>query len=748
MVDQTPTTVQEIFRDSVLSVPAYQRDYSWKRQHVRDLLRDIKYLYSENQRREDTEKHYFGTIVLHHDGIVEVGSDRFDKYQVVDGQQRLATISLIIGLFIESIEELEISPANLHSDEHPPERLSRDLEEDYIKDRGHRRLELHTADQGTFNSLVVDQTDPAEVETEGASSRHLIMAKSEIQSWLEEFNTGSDIEFYRTILDIKRIINNYFQLTKYEVDSVGEAGRIFETLNDRGRSLSVTDKIKSYLVYCAHRMEDEALAEQIYIDFGDVIRNITSDGTEAELTRFMKEHWRMFSGEIRFANSSAYEINDLHRRIKDVDHHAKIERENSDLRDWIEAYLESLVESSEAYKLVAHPENIVADGSSRPKSEIKRNLKNIYRHTSRRNVSSLMVATKLEFGFSQEFEQITELLEKFVWRAYQVCRAHRDYGRNEFRKFAHRLYYQGNPGDPAAIFDKDAEEIDVFVDVQDAFEKICYRIEDLIGHYGSDQQFEVNLRRNDVFNGNINEVGWNGFRDRDKVIYFLYEYEYYLRSSSSPPLQRPLLEDWESEGVDSEYLWPDDPDLIPDELETEFRMSKDSFGNLALRHPDSPTDPDSSEPYDVKYREIYAESPLEMMGKLPDSDWGPGNIQERLDELVTFANERWGIDTRVIVPADIEDEDLRDKVRSQISDQFDSNDEAVPGTLNHIPGFEFNEENSPSEDDVVYGCDHCGDVEFTIEESGERTNYICICGATIDYPSFFIRLSDFSVDTE
>lgn len=751
MVEQKPTNIQEIFRDSILRVPEYQRDYSWKRQHVRDLLRDIRYMYTEEERREEIELHYFGTIVLHQVGKVPVGSDEFTKYDVVDGQQRLTTISLIIGSFIEAIQEMEIEASNLDTEERRPERLEQDLREDYILDRGKRRLQLHTGNQDIFEALVEDNEDPNDLEGESSSERHLINAKKEIREWLKDYDTGSDLEFYRNILSLKRIINNYFEVTQYKVESVGEAGRIFETLNDRGRTLTVTDKIKSYLVYCANRMDDDPLAEQIYEDFGEVIRNITRDGTESELTRFMREHWRMFSGEIEFANSSAYEVNDLHRRIKDVEDHAKLERDNAELKDWIEAYLNSLVECSEAYKLIARPKNINVSEFNGPVEEIKRNLTNIHRHTSRRNVASLLISVYLEFGFSPEYRQVTSLLESYAWRAYQVCRAHRDYGRRIFRRYAFKLYYLGDPAQPASIFKtRSATDLEVFDDRQDAFETICYKLEDLIGNYGNNQQFQRNLRRRDVFNGDLNEDGWNGFRDQEKILYFLYEYEHYLRSSATPPLQTPDLDEWITMGLAIEHIWPDEVGNIPDEYQSEHKQFKDSFGNLALRHPDNVGAgyPPSSAPYEEKYEEVYSISPLNIMESLPEEGWNPKEIMARLDVLVDFAIQRWGVTTAAIVPVaiseDIEQsEQVHQLIRSQVEERFDSKNDDIPDELNNLPAIKFDPDYSPDETDLNYDCDNCGSISFSVDDDGET--YVCECGEKLEAPSFAIQLSDYTI---
>lgn len=73
-------------------VPPYQRAYSWKEQQWEDLWEDIK------KSKKSNKKHYMGAIVFinRRGGILEV----------VDGQQRLTTISILINSVVKYITDL------------------------------------------------------------------------------------------------------------------------------------------------------------------------------------------------------------------------------------------------------------------------------------------------------------------------------------------------------------------------------------------------------------------------------------------------------------------------------------------------------------------------------------------------------------------------------------------------------------------------------------------------------------------
>ncbi len=74
-------------------VPPYQRDYSWEEEQWEDLWDDIRAL---SDRRED--RHYMGAIVL------QAKSDR--EFQIIDGQQRLATLSVFALAVLDRLRRM------------------------------------------------------------------------------------------------------------------------------------------------------------------------------------------------------------------------------------------------------------------------------------------------------------------------------------------------------------------------------------------------------------------------------------------------------------------------------------------------------------------------------------------------------------------------------------------------------------------------------------------------------------------
>ena len=75
-------------------VPAFQRDYSWKEEHWEDLWLDLQELTAKR-----SSQHYMGPLVL-------MQNDHAEEYTIIDGQQRIATLSILILCVIARLREL------------------------------------------------------------------------------------------------------------------------------------------------------------------------------------------------------------------------------------------------------------------------------------------------------------------------------------------------------------------------------------------------------------------------------------------------------------------------------------------------------------------------------------------------------------------------------------------------------------------------------------------------------------------
>jgi hypothetical protein len=240
-------TVQDLFRDGLFVVPGYQRAYAWEQTQWQDLWEDIR----EGMRTGTT--HYLGTVVLmaraepHRDS--EGRSLRV--FDVVDGQQRLTTLCLLLLAVYDRVRE-----------DH--DGISRGLWRDFVEhEDGLRKLRLGGLNAEYFDDLVAavrgkDGWPEAHRSTNArlrAGVRHL---RDLIDGWLTVEGGGV------TALDLASFVREQLQVLRFVTDSRTLAIKMFQTVNDRGKELSLLDKTKSFLMFYVTRYLADAAHADVF----------------------------------------------------------------------------------------------------------------------------------------------------------------------------------------------------------------------------------------------------------------------------------------------------------------------------------------------------------------------------------------------------------------------------------------------------------------------------------------------------
>ena len=224
------TKITDLFNDRYFEIPRYQRGYAWEKQHIRELFEDIKEAIDSNS------SHYIGTVVLS-----KCATDP-KKYFVVDGQQRLTTITLLIAQLLHKIQDDE---TKIYQKMH------------YIKKGQQYSLKPLEKDVELFRQLLDGDMS---ANPQNKSQRFLKEAVEEMKYQID--NIKDPEQFLDAIgnLEIMEFIEN----------SEGDAIRIFQTVNDRGKSLSNMEKIKSLLIYFSNKYLDKKYDDSINSVFSDI----------------------------------------------------------------------------------------------------------------------------------------------------------------------------------------------------------------------------------------------------------------------------------------------------------------------------------------------------------------------------------------------------------------------------------------------------------------------------------------------
>lgn len=211
-------------------IPKFQRDYTWEAEQWDDLWQDVKLLLSS-----DEEEHYMGYLVLQ--------TTNNKNFTIIDGQQRLTTMSLLILAVLKCIDDLEKMGVDADNN-----RVRREnLLNSYIGYLNpvtliaNNKLKLNRNSDDYYRQHLVLLKD-LPIRNTNASEKHM----RECFLWYYErlkkdFKTGEQLAGF-----IDSIVDKLF-FTVIEVTDQINAFKIFETLNARGVQLSAADLLKNYL---------------------------------------------------------------------------------------------------------------------------------------------------------------------------------------------------------------------------------------------------------------------------------------------------------------------------------------------------------------------------------------------------------------------------------------------------------------------------------------------------------------------
>lgn len=213
-------------------IPKFQRDYSWEAEHWDDLWQDIRALLAD----EDNE-HYMGYLVLQ--------TSNNKEFQIIDGQQRLTTMSLLILSTLNCLKELVDSGIEAENNLKRKDSLLNSYigYVDPVTLISNNKLKLNrNSDDYYKQHLVLLKELP--LRNTNSSEKQM----RECFNWYydrikKEFNTGESLAAF-----IDNIVDKLF-FTVIEVTDQLNAFKVFETLNARGVQLSSADLLKNYLFF-------------------------------------------------------------------------------------------------------------------------------------------------------------------------------------------------------------------------------------------------------------------------------------------------------------------------------------------------------------------------------------------------------------------------------------------------------------------------------------------------------------------
>jgi hypothetical protein len=253
-------SVRQLLSGSKYSIDYYQREYRWERKQAIELVEDLTSRFLEDHVPAHERKavegygHYFlGSVIVSQKDAV--------KY-IVDGQQRLTTLTLLLillnNLQRERTDQVPIRDL-IFSERYGKKSFNIDVEE---------RVE---AMEALFEGRDFDTDGKSEAVA------NIVARFEDIEEAFPEELTETSLPYF-----IDWIVDNV-HLVEITAFSDDDAYTIFETMNDRGLSLSPTDMLKGYVLSNINDAKKRVAANELW---KERIQALASDGKEADADFF------------------------------------------------------------------------------------------------------------------------------------------------------------------------------------------------------------------------------------------------------------------------------------------------------------------------------------------------------------------------------------------------------------------------------------------------------------------------------
>ncbi len=275
--------IQSLFSTaSQFVIPSYQRAYSWGTNQREQFIEDL---------RDAVDRYYLGHFLFEK-------ADGSDSVCLIDGQQRLTTIVIFFSCMQKELERRSVSGDDI-------EMTAKRLHHTYIRDSFTKKRRFKTVDydDAFFLNEIIDRSTFVPEEELTSSSQKRIR---HCREYFEKVFEGEEVS---TLLKWTNLIEQA-SVTEFKVGSKIEAAQIFAFQNDRGKSLSHLEVLKSFFMLQIYLHEAQETQEDYILRlnkaFEDIYEAIVRISTnEDDVLRYF---WMAYSTKGYFTEKPLEEI--------------------------------------------------------------------------------------------------------------------------------------------------------------------------------------------------------------------------------------------------------------------------------------------------------------------------------------------------------------------------------------------------------------------------------------------------------
>ena len=251
-------------------IPRYQREYSWELEQLEEFWNDIKGQILFEDSVYITQDYFIGSLVLVGDD--EKGTD----FLVVDGQQRLTTITILLSALTQ---------------------IGKELEEEAFYKSCYSYIEGKDSEYNDFFKLVnetpkpffqraIQHIDKEEIPTNSEEEKALLYAYNFFYTHVNRERTQHE----NPILFLKALRDQIVKCSTIfiTVDNEEDAQNIFETLNAKGKDLETLDLVKNKIFGVLNKEHPSDFAKD---NWNNIKTNLRSRSESVSLSTFFRHFW-------------------------------------------------------------------------------------------------------------------------------------------------------------------------------------------------------------------------------------------------------------------------------------------------------------------------------------------------------------------------------------------------------------------------------------------------------------------------
>lgn len=315
-------TVKNLLETAFYKIPRFQRPYSWDQDNVNDFWTDAVVV--------DDPDYFIGSFVLY-----RAKTDR-DLFYIVDGQQRLTTITLLLAAVRDTFDELDLVPL--------ASGVQKLIEREDIDSKLRFVLDSETPYPYLQEQIQKYGDKDSYSGNLGEEQQALKHAYEFLRRQIESATMSIDMDSTITdeekgkakrdkLLGIRDKVLR-LQLISVQLGNEDDAYLIFETLNTRGKDLTVSDLVKNLLTRLLKPTNKGVdLARD---DWNDILERFDQSESDIDINRFLHHSWLSRNPKVGEKK--------LFREIKRT-----VNKNNA------KAYLKTLVADSRLYRQILEP---------------------------------------------------------------------------------------------------------------------------------------------------------------------------------------------------------------------------------------------------------------------------------------------------------------------------------------------------------------------------------------------------------